>query len=108
MTLKPWIVVSQEYGEVIPILDYGQGPMEYGCDVVNVWAETKREARVLGLKLFRQQGARFLDKCDCPFAEMKVLPGACEHGACMFDGEPDCQRCLAEMDACDTLLGVEA
>ena len=52
--LKRWLVITPEYGVVVPILDYGQGPIEYGCDVIEVEAETKRDAIALGVKLMLQ------------------------------------------------------
>jgi hypothetical protein len=30
LKMKRWWVISKEYGEVVPILDDGSGPMEYG------------------------------------------------------------------------------
>lgn len=47
--MKHYLVITPEYGEVDPVLDYGQGPIEYGCDVIEVEAQTKREARDLGV-----------------------------------------------------------
>ncbi len=81
--LKPWLVCSPEYGEVIPITDEGQGPMEYGCDVVHVLAETRRDALLMGVLLFRQQGARYLDRYsdENPYAGVKVESQICHaHG----------------------------
>ena len=68
-----WLVVSPEYGEVIPICD-GQGPLEYGCDVVEIEADTKADARVLGVKEFRRIGAGYLADVENPFAGIKVEP----------------------------------
>lgn len=48
--LKHWYVITPEYGVVVPVLDFGQGPTEYGCDVIEVEAETKRDAIALGVK----------------------------------------------------------
>ena len=48
--MKRWYVVTPEYGEVIPILDDGTGPMEYGADVIEIEAETARDAVALGVK----------------------------------------------------------
>ena len=49
--MKHWIVVTPEVGVVIPVLDDGSGPMEYGCDVVEVEAESRRDAIALGVRL---------------------------------------------------------
>ena len=48
-----WYVVSPEYEEVVPILDDGTGPTEYGCDCVEVEANSKREAIIKGLSAMR-------------------------------------------------------
>lgn len=37
--------VSEVFGEVIPILDDGTGPMEYGCAAELVVAETRDKAK---------------------------------------------------------------
>ena len=52
--MNRYYVISPEWGEVLPVR-YGQGPMEYGRDVVEVEAENRADARVLGLKLLRQR-----------------------------------------------------
>ena len=46
--MKTYYVITPEYGVVIPVLDFGIGPMEYGRDVVTVEAPTKRKALILG------------------------------------------------------------
>ena len=48
--MKRWYVVTPEYGTVIPITDEGQGPMEYGSDVIEIEAETRRDAIALGVR----------------------------------------------------------
>lgn len=78
--LLPWLVVSPEYGTVVPIVD-GQGPMEYGSDVVFVEAENRRDALVLGVELFRQQDARYLHDVESPYAGVRVESQVCQrHG----------------------------
>lgn len=67
-----FIVCGPEYGEVIPILDDGSGPMEYGCDAVYVRSRTKRRARVLALRWFRRFDAKYLHNADSPFKGMTV------------------------------------
>lgn len=52
-----YLVISPEYGEVIPILDDGTGPTEYGHDVVYAFARNARRAKVLALRWFRRQYA---------------------------------------------------
>jgi hypothetical protein len=51
----------------VPVLDYGTGPTEYGCDVIEITAETKRDAIALGVREmlrapygdFARNGSRF-------------------------------------------------
>ena len=49
--MKRWYVVTPEYGTVIPVLDTGEGPMEYGADVIEIEADTARDAVALGVKV---------------------------------------------------------
>ena len=85
MTLKPWYVISPEYGTVIPILDDGTGPTEYGCDVVEVEAETKRDALAMGVKLMLADlSCQWVKDCRLddrnPYAGMKVELVLSENG----------------------------
>lgn len=48
--MRRWWVISKEYGQVVPILDDGTGPMEYGRDVVEIEATTRRDALILGVR----------------------------------------------------------
>lgn len=48
--MRNWIVITPEYGDVVPVLDYGQGPIEYGCDAIEIEAASKRDAIALGVK----------------------------------------------------------
>ncbi len=50
-----FLVASAEYGEVIPILDDGSGPMEYGCDVLWIRARSKQRAKILMVRAFRRR-----------------------------------------------------
>ncbi len=99
--LKPWFVVSPEYGTVIPILDYGQGPMEYGRDVVRVEAVTKTDALYLGVKLmFRDTHCEWVDDAECPYAGVKVESALCEHGNTIWGIEDDeCLQCHQAWEA---------
>ena len=47
--MRRWYVVTPEYGTVVPVLDYGQGPIEYGCDVVEIEATVLRLRKRMGL-----------------------------------------------------------
>jgi hypothetical protein len=102
---KPYYVVTPEYGEVVPVLDYGQGPTEYGCDVIEVEAPTKRAAVIAGVKAMRAKPReyRYFGQCDGnPFAGVRAEPAVCPHGRPHFvirDGRKetvDCPECEAE------------
>lgn len=98
MTLKPWYVISPEYGTVIPIMDDGTGPMEYNCDVVEVEAETQRDALLLGVKIMRGDAScHWHDDAECPYAGMKVESALCEHGGVTF--EDACVECNRQWTA---------
>jgi len=48
--LKHYYVITPEYGVVVPVLDYGAGPTEYGCDVIEIEAQNARDAIALGVR----------------------------------------------------------
>lgn len=48
--MRRWYVVTPEYDTVVPVLDFGQGPIERGADVIEIEAETRRDAITLGVK----------------------------------------------------------
>jgi hypothetical protein len=102
MALHPWLVCSPEYGEVVPVTDEGQGPMEYGCDVVHVEAETRRDALLLGVALFRQQGARYLHDADSPYAGVRVIAQTCP-----AHGQPVWVKDHYECPQCEALISLE-
>lgn len=94
--LQPWMVCSPEYGTVIPVTDEGQGPTEYGCDVVFVEAETRRDALLFGVALLKQQGARYLDDAENPYAGVTVEPQTCAiHGLTAIVWTRDGYDCTA-------------
>ncbi len=96
--LQPWLVVSPEYGVVIPVLDDGTGPMEYGADVVFVEAPTRRDALVLGVLLFRRQGAKYLHDAENPYAGVTVTSQWCPvHGRPVWAKDHyECSQCERE------------
>ena len=68
--LRWWTVVSPEYGTVVPVTDWGEGPLEYGRDVVYVQAEDPREAKLLGFATMRQLCRRgWVDGCGDDFRD---------------------------------------
>lgn len=79
--MKRWYVITPEYGQVVPVLDDGTGPMEYGADVVEVEAETKRDAIAFGVRLMLRGRWREFKWCRdqrlsglSPYAGVKAEP----------------------------------
>lgn len=74
--LHKWLVVTPAYDVVVPVLDYGQGPIERECDVVEVDAATARDAITLGVKIMLRQRFKWCedqrsDGCS-PFAGVRA------------------------------------
>jgi hypothetical protein len=63
--VKRWTVYTPDYGIVVPVTDEGQGPTEYGCDVIEIEADTRRDAITLGVKemLKGRSGGHGLGMC---------------------------------------------
>lgn len=77
--IRWWSVVSPEFGSVVPILDDGTGPVEYGRSYVEVEAHTRREAIVAASKTpeFNGRGEwsrRQREDGLCPFTGIKAFP----------------------------------
>ncbi len=51
---KWFLVCSAEYGTVVPVLDFGEGPTEYGRDCQYVRTRTTHRAKVLFLRAQRR------------------------------------------------------
>lgn len=77
-----YLVIGPEYGTVIPVTDEGQGPTEYGCDVVEVEAASPREAKVLGVRLLRRLPYLRDDSSANPFAGVHVERADGEERSC--------------------------
>lgn len=97
--LNPYWVTSPEYGVLIPILDDGSGPIEYGCDVEEVWAPNKRDAIKIAVKKWRTERGwwsnrnyvhdRMADGLN-PFVGIKAELAMCGHGVVTFY---ECKEC---------------
>lgn len=76
LPIRRWLVIGPEYGVIDRILDDGTGPLEYSCDVVEVEAGSKRDARRIGVQLLRQIHRGYLQRYpdENPFAGVKVEP----------------------------------
>ena len=68
-----YAVISREYGTVVPILDDGTGPTEYGCEYAEVEADTPKGARVKAVREWRSKGRlRYCYSDENPFTGLKV------------------------------------
>jgi hypothetical protein len=95
--VKRWWVVSPEYMTYGGWADPPEAP-EYGCDAIEVAAETKRDALILGVReLLKDQdsypGTNRQDGRP-PWADMRVEPS------------PPCE-CCGEYEACSCKRGGE-
>ncbi len=75
--MRDYLVCSPEYGTVIPVLDDGSGPMEYGCDVVLIRTNLgPTQARVAAVTLWRRGKVpcRYLWDSENPFTGVTVQP----------------------------------
>jgi hypothetical protein len=78
--VKRWLVITPEVETVVPILDDGSGPTEIGADVIEVEAETRRDAIALGVRLMLRSGRKQYtycrdqrsDRCS-PFAGVRAV-----------------------------------
>lgn len=102
--MKRWLVVTPEYGEVVPILDYGEGPLEYQADMIEVDAETRRDAIVLGVKLMRANSRKYHWFCHVdgnPFVGVKAEPVPEMCRACEGTGSGEIHGVSGECSACN-------
>jgi hypothetical protein len=103
-----WEVISPEFGEVVPILDDGTGPMEYGCSYVEIQAPTRRAAIVAACKTDEFMGkgwsrgwaARQREDGLCPYTGVKAYPKCDCWDKDTWDGsdistwpDEDCPKC---------------
>ena len=101
--MKRWLVLTPEYGEVIPITDEGQGPTEYGRDAIEVEADTRRDAIWMGVKLMRadeQEYHWFRHADGNPFIGITAeeVPPMCR--ACEGTGDGEIHGVSGECSAC--------
>ena len=64
---KTWFVCTPEYWTSPQIMHGDPDPGERGCDIVEVEAQTKRQAKVLAVRAFRKAGCKYLDDWGNPF-----------------------------------------
>lgn len=57
--MRNYLIITPEYGEVVPITDEGQGPMEYQRDVFKIKAKSRRDALILGVSHMRKRPREF-------------------------------------------------
>jgi hypothetical protein len=98
---RDYVVVGPMRGEVIPILDDGTGPMEYGCAYVEVKA-TDRNAAIRAAQRDRAVD-RLIDEArgdgKHPYAYLRVLlnPTHCHVEAAESD-EDICPACTRQLE----------
>ncbi len=80
--MTKFYVVTPEYGTVIPVCDDGTGPYEYQADLVEIEADTPRDAIALGVKwMLGKTANRDYRWCrdarssgESPYAGVKAFP----------------------------------
>jgi len=94
--MKHYIVISPEVGTVIPILDDGSGPTEYGCCVVSVEANNRREAlkKAINTEELSEWVNDQRSDGKNPFSGLAVIDPVCKHGTC------NCDICGFQCEAC--------
>ena len=72
--MKRYYVIGPEWGQVVPVLDDGSGPTEYGRDVVPVEAPDEQTAKVIGIRLMREDSRSYLSRYgdENPFTGLYV------------------------------------
>lgn len=91
---------------------YWDEPPEYECDVVDIHAENKRDAKIMALKTDEfKQWIKYI-RGDNPFTGLKVIEHICPHGLCQCaycsseDG-PTYPPCLEEYNRISNLTDKE-
>lgn len=102
--MRNYVVVGPVRGEVVPILDDGTGPLEYGCAYVEVDAPDRSAA----IRAARKDRAvdRLIDEAQGdgkhPYTYLRVLlnPTHCEYEAAECDEDicATCGRQLARIE----------
>lgn len=72
-------VVSAEYGQVVAVLDFGEGPIEYERDFLYVRAKNAKRAKSLMVRAWRRRLGSSAWRHSWltdgnPFAGMRVVP----------------------------------
>lgn len=97
-----YFVVSPEMSEVVPVLDYGQGPLEYFSCVATVDAANKRDAIKAAIKHPKMKPWVQERRSDglSPFAGLKAEETRCPHGKCYCEMcNEHCAECAAECES---------
>lgn len=72
-----WLVISPTFTYIEDVLGYGQGPAHDVADTIEIEAETKRDALLLGVKAMRADCTRYTyhhtEYDRCPFTGMTVI-----------------------------------
>ena len=91
-TVKHWWVLTPVYTTY-----YGEDdPPEDGRDAVTVFADTRRQAKILAVKTKELKAWVRMQRQDQvnPFVGLEVIEAGCEHGKCNCDVcRQDCEEC---------------
>ena len=73
--MKKYAVMSEVYSEIVPILDDGTGPTEECCDYIEVEADNKTDARILGVKLWQEEHRGKYDRWGGKYEDENIYKG---------------------------------
>lgn len=65
--MKTWFVCTPEYWTSPQIMYGDPDPGEHGCDIVEVQARTKRDAKIIAVRAFRKADCKYLQDAGNPF-----------------------------------------
>ena len=65
--MKTWFVCTPEYWTSPQIMYGNPDPGERGCDIVEVQARTKRDAKIIAVRAFRKADCKYLQDNGNPF-----------------------------------------
>ena len=102
--MRHWWVRSPEIATMVPVMDDGSGPMEYGCDVVCIAATDRRSAIVAGVAAMVEWPTVARGDRVNPFAGVTADDAACPHGVCTCD-IAGCETAAESCAGCDETAG---
>lgn len=104
---KWFVVTSAEYGQVVLVVDFGVGPVEYSRDVVYVRTRTLSRVKSLAVRALRRRysgkGFRpdYLSAGENPFRGMEARRVLCGLPTCDHEPDPRTGYCCAAHESAD-------